>query len=77
MNTYLSLEETVLLALGKYGIPYSNIDFSEVQNELIVTLGRETEPSNLQQFTTYLAELKLNFKSTFQSQSGLMHIIVY
>ncbi|RYU92698.1 hypothetical protein [Emticicia agri] len=77
MSIPINCGEAVLQALQKYQVSYSHIAVSEGQNHLTITLGRETDPSNLKQFTSYLAALNLNFKSSFQSRTGLIHLIVY
>lgn len=77
MSTHFNRNEAVLHALQKYKVAYTNIVVSEGQNDVIITLEKEADPSNLRQFTSHLSALNLHFKSSFQSQTGLINIIVY
>ncbi len=77
MSTHFNRNEAVLYALQKYKVAYTNIAVSENQNNLTITLERGADHSNIRQFTSHLSALNLNFKSSFQSQTGIINIIVY
>jgi transcriptional regulator of heat shock response len=77
MSTHFNHNEVVLQALQEYQVSYSKIIFSDDENGVTITLGKETDLSNLKHFTLYLSALNLNFKSSFQSKTGLINITVY